>query len=124
MRWTGVCLDCQDAEELASFYAGLLGMDEVARDGSEWILLRHPDGGTTLSVQAESWYEPPVWPETRGGQTKMLHLEIEVDEMQSAIEHAVSCGATVAAQQPSDRDPRELRVMLDPAGHPFCLCAD
>jgi hypothetical protein len=33
------------------------------------------------------------------------------------VEHAVSLGATVAEFQPQD----DVRVMLDPAGHPFCL---
>jgi catechol 2,3-dioxygenase-like lactoylglutathione lyase family enzyme len=121
---TGVCLDCRDAEALARFYGRLLGWQEVARDGSDWILLSDPDGGTTLSFQAEQWYEPPVWPETAGSQTKMLHLEVQVDDLEAAVEHAVACGASVASHQPPDRDPAELRVMLDPAGHPFCLCTD
>ncbi|WP_425554049.1 VOC family protein [Kribbella karoonensis] len=30
-------------------------------------------------------------------------------------------GAREARQQPTDRDPHRLRIMLDPAGHPFCL---
>jgi catechol 2,3-dioxygenase-like lactoylglutathione lyase family enzyme len=124
VRWTGVCLDCADAEELATFYRRLLGLEEAARDGSDWILMRHPDGGATLSFQAEPWYEPPVWPEVPGTQTKMLHLEVLVDDVESAVEYAVSCGASVAGHQPQDRDPSALRVMLDPAGHPFCLCTD
>jgi len=33
------------------------------------------------------------------------------------VAHAVSVGAEVAAHQPQDT----ARVMLDPAGHPFCL---
>jgi Glyoxalase-like domain len=83
-RWTGVCLDCADADELAGFYARLLGWDIKDGDGAGWIHLRDPAGGLGLSVQAEAWYEPPVWPEEPGRQTKML----------------------------------------DPAGHPFCLCTD
>jgi hypothetical protein len=30
----------------------------------------------------------------------------------------------VAAPQPEDREPEQLRVMLDPAGHRFCLYVD
>ena len=37
------------------------------------------------------------------------------------VPHAVAAGATVAPHQPPDRDESRLRVMLDPAGHPFCL---
>jgi hypothetical protein len=32
----------------------------------------------------------------------------------------VALGATVAAYQPQD----DVRVVLDPAGHPFCLYLD
>ena len=34
LRWTGVCLDCADAEELADFYGRLLGWEITARDTS------------------------------------------------------------------------------------------
>jgi hypothetical protein len=47
----------------------------------------------------------------------MMHLEIRVDELASALAHAVECGATVADHQPQD----DVRVCLDPSGHPFCL---
>jgi hypothetical protein len=46
-----------------------------------------------------------------------LHLDIEVDDLVAAVDVAVASGATVAAFQPQD----DVRVCLDPAGHPFCL---
>jgi hypothetical protein len=46
-----------------------------------------------------------------------MHLDIEVDDLDAAVEHAVELGATVASYQPQD----DVRVLLDPAGHPFCL---
>jgi predicted enzyme related to lactoylglutathione lyase len=54
----------------------------------------------------------------------MLHLEIEVDDLEAAVARAVSVGGRIAEPQPKDRAPEQLRVMLDPAGHPFCLCVD
>ena len=128
IRWSSVCVDCSDAEATAEFYGQLLGWEITDRDepatpggGSPWIALRDPQGGVGLLFQAEPWYEPPVWPEQSGRQTKMLHLEIHVDDVDAAVERAVALGATVAPHQPPDRDPKELRVLLDPAGHPFCL---
>jgi hypothetical protein len=53
LRWTGVCIDCADAEELATFYSQLLGYTEARRDGPGWIVLRAPDGGTDILLQAE-----------------------------------------------------------------------
>ncbi len=121
LRWTGVCLDCADADELAQFYRTLLGWEIAARDGADWITLRDPTGGVGLNIQAEAWYQPPVWPEQPGAQTKMLHFEIQVEDMDAAVAYAVATGARIAPHQPADQAPDELRVMLDPAGHPFCL---
>jgi hypothetical protein len=50
----------------------------------------------------------------------MMHLDIEVKDLDAAIADAVALGARVAEFQPQDN----VRVLLDPAGHPFCLCRD
>jgi len=121
LRWTGVCIDCRDGEELAGFYARLLGWQISASDGEGWYQLGDPGGGVLLNIQAEQWYEPPIWPEQPAALTKMIHFEISVDDMDAAVAHAIAAGAREAALQPETRDPRTLRVMLDPAGHPFCL---
>jgi catechol 2,3-dioxygenase-like lactoylglutathione lyase family enzyme len=120
VRWTTVCIDCADAEVLAEFYCRLLGWQVSARDDG-WVQARDPNGGVGLNFQAEEWYLPPIWPEQPGEQAKMLHFEILVDDLEAAVASAIAAGATIAPHQPSDRDPRGLRVMLDPAGHPFCL---
>ena len=129
LRWGGVCIDCADAEELAQFYGDLLGWDIAARDspddrkgGSGWVALRSPDGGLGLSFQAEEWYQPPVWPEEPDKQTKMLHFEMGADDLQAAIDAVVAAGGRIAPHQPEDRSQDQVVVMLDPAGHPFCLC--
>src|SRR5258705_6027534 len=118
-RLATVCIDCADAHALAEFYGHLLGW-EVTASESEWVLMRDPDGGTGLSFQTESAYREPTWPEQRAGQDKMLHVDIQVDDLDAAVEHAVASGARLAKYQPQDR----VRVMLDPAGHPFCLFLD
>lgn len=116
---------------MARFYGGLLGWEITGRDtpedrlgGSGWIAMRDPHGGPGPSFQAEDWYEPPVWPEKPGEPAKMMHFEIAVDDVPAAAAFAAALGAREAPQQPNDRDPRQLRVMLDPAGHPFCLVKD
>jgi len=75
-----VVLDCPDAHALADFYRRLLGW-EVALSEPDWVLLRCPTGGTQLSFQSEADYRPPVWPERPGAQQKMLHLDIQVDDL-------------------------------------------
>jgi len=113
---------------MAEFYGQLLGWEVADRDtpatrkgGAGWVALRDPTGGIGLSFQAEEWYQPPVWPEEPGAQTKMLHCDIEVDDLETAVAYVVAVGGKVAAHQPKDRAHDKLRVMLDPAGHPFCL---
>jgi catechol 2,3-dioxygenase-like lactoylglutathione lyase family enzyme len=123
VRWTGVCIDCTDAEELAGFYARLLGW-EITHASGDWYQLRNPEGGVGLNIQGDAAYEPPVWPEEPGRPGKQLHFEVEVEDVAAAVDHAVACGATEARWQPPDRDPTRLRVVLDPAGHPFCLYDD
>lgn len=114
-----VVLDCRDANALADFYSRLLGWEITYRE-DDWALMRNPLGGTGLSFQSEPWYEPPVWPEQDGHPTKMLHLDLWVDDLSDAVEHAIAAGAALAEYQPQD----DVRVVLDPAGHPFCLFLD
>jgi catechol 2,3-dioxygenase-like lactoylglutathione lyase family enzyme len=118
-RLETVCIDCADAHVLAAFYGQLLGWDVTTRE-PQWVLMRDPGGGTGLSFQADANYRPPTWPEHAEAQDKMIHLDIKVDDLDAAVEHAVACGARVADHQPQQR----VRVLLDPAGHPFCLFLD
>lgn len=111
-----VCLDAPDAHELAAFYGQLLGWP-VERQEPDWVKLRSPAGGPGLSFQTEATYVRPVWPAGPGDQQMMIHLDIEVDDLDSASAYAVAAGATLAGHQAQD----DVRVHLDPAGHPFCL---
>ncbi|RJL31025.1 VOC family protein [Bailinhaonella thermotolerans] len=113
---TAVVLGAPDVRELAGFYRRLLGW-EVAEDGDEWLRLVPPGGGVGLSFQAEAEYVPPKWPARPGDQQMMMHLDIEVDDLEAAAAHAEALGAKRAGHQPQE----DVLVLLDPAGHPFCL---
>lgn len=113
---TATVLGAPDARELARFYQRLLGW-EIGQDEPDWVTLRPPDGGAGLSFQTEPGHVPPTWPSRPGEQQMMLHLDIEVDDLDAASAHAVAAGAVVAGFQPQP----DVRVHLDPAGHPFCL---
>jgi len=119
LRLATICIDCADAHAMADFYGRLLGWDVTLRE-QNWALLRDPAGGTGLSFQAEPGYRAPTWPEQPGGQDKMLHLDIKVDDLEVATAHALASGARLAEHQPQAR----VRVLLDPADHPFCLFLD
>lgn len=109
-------LDAPDAHELAQFYQGLLGWP-MRKEEPGWVEIAPPDGGAGLSFQTEPLFNRPRWPSTRSEQQMMMHLDIEVNDLSSAVEHALVLGATLADFQPQD----DVRVLCDPAGHPFCL---
>ncbi|MGW0903205.1 VOC family protein [Streptomyces sp. NPDC002853] len=109
-------LDAPDAHELAQFYQGLLGWS-TRKEESDWVEIAPSDGGPGLSFQTEPLFIRPRWPSTRSEQQMMMHLDIEVDDLSPAVERACALGATMTDFQPQD----DVRVLRDPAGHPFCL---
>jgi hypothetical protein len=46
-----------------------------------------------------------------------VHLDVEVHDLSAAVAWAEQHGAKVASFQPQD----DVRVMIDPVGHLFCL---
>ncbi len=116
MLVAGVVLDSLDARELAGFYEQLLGWRRTQDEG-DWVVLTPPDDGTRLSFQTEPNYVPPVWPSTTDHQQMSFHLDIATDDVERSVALAIKLGATPAEWQPQN----EVTVMLDPAGHPFCL---
>ena len=116
MHVSATVIGAPDPHALAEFYEHLLGWDLVVVD-STWAMLRPPGGGTGLSFQSEPDYVRPVWPATPGEQQTTSHLDIAVDDLDEAVAWALEAGATLATLQPQ----RDVRVMLDPDGHPFCL---
>lgn len=121
IQWVGVAIDCADAGPVARFYERLLDFEVGDFDPPRWAQLWDPKGGAHLNIQGGPWYTRPVWPEQEGAQTKMLHFEVEVDDVESAVAKAMEAGGTQAPWQPPDRDPTRIRIVLDPAGHPLCL---
>lgn len=106
---------------LARFYAELLGWtvtDSAEGELGTWALV---ESGTGLKIEVQGLadYRPPVWPNADGEQQQMLHLDIACDDVDAAVARAVELGAAVAPHQPQPH----VKVMLDPAGHPFCLFA-
>jgi len=117
--WWGVVLEAPDAHALAAFYSSLLG----------WPVSSEAPGGAAIGVPGTSSYlgfddspdfVPPVWPAEAGRQRMMMHIDIAVDDLALAIADAIELGAKLAEFQPQE----DVRVLLDPAGHPFCLYLD
>jgi catechol-2,3-dioxygenase len=114
--WWGVVLEAPDGVGLANFYANLLGWP-VAKQDEYGAAIGVPGTSSYLAFQSSPDYVPPVWPAAEGRQQMMMHIDVAVDDLAAAVTGAVELGATVAVYQPQE----DVRVLLDPAGHPFCL---
>jgi len=114
-------LDCPNPQELAEFYAALLKWEIVFSD-EEYACIGAPGAQQGsypgITFQQNPGYQPPVWPDVPDAQQQMAHLDFAVDNVEKAVKYAIRCGAKIAGEQFSDG----WTVMLDPVGHPFCLC--
>jgi catechol 2,3-dioxygenase-like lactoylglutathione lyase family enzyme len=112
VAWVALTIDCPDTdvqERLCQFYSQALGGEVVsgAVRARGWLFIFEviPD------------YKAPTWPV--GDTPKQMHFELMVDDLDTAVSALQGMGATLAEyQRPDDGG---VRVMLDPAGHPFCV---
>jgi len=108
-----VTLDCAEPQKLAEFWAAMLDGEVVfttaqavgVRAEHVWVSAMRVDG-----------YRSPTWPDDTV--PKQIHLDLGVDDLDAAVATAERLGAAIAQFQPA---PEARRIMLDPAGHPFCL---
>ena len=117
--WWGTAIEAPDPGALARFYSELLGWPSVHEEPGTAILAA-PRGATTSCSSRPTGYGPPVWPPVDGEQRPMMHFDFQVGDLDSAVAEAVALGATLADHQPQEN----VRVLFDPAGHPFCLCVE
>lgn len=108
-----VVLDCPDPRRLATFYATVLGM-QVLEDSDDWVVIGREIGMRELAFQRADPWVRPRWPDPSH---PLVHLDIRVDDVDTA-EHTVLAAGAVRAASPADSG---FRVFKDPAGHPFCL---
>ena len=112
-RYPSIVLDCPDAAALAAFYAAML--DWKVEPAPTWVQIR-ADYGQCISFQQVEGYVAPKWPTQEVPQ--QMHLDVVVDDLDAAEAALIELGATRHEHQPGTT----FRVLLDPAGHPFCLC--
>lgn len=113
-RYAAVTFDCADPAEMARFYGELLGFP-VLFSTDDFVLLGR-EGAAGLGFNRLADYRPPTWPDPT--QEKQAHIELGVDDLDIAEKRVLDLGATKPGFQP---DPERWRVLLDPAGHPFCI---
>lgn len=113
-RVGSITLDCGDPQRLADFWAALLG-GEITYSCEKFVTVRLPHLALT-AIRVPN-HRPPTWP--GGDVPKQIHLDLAVDDLDTAEQQAVRLGAESAIDQPA---PDRCRVLIDPAGHLFCVC--
>ncbi len=114
-RFSLVALDCRDPHGLAAFYQRIVGGEiKEATASDDWVRLEI-DSSSDLGFQLDPEHRAPEWPD---GVPQQAHLDFDVPDLDEAERRAIDAGAVKADVQP---EPHSWRVMLDPAGHPFCL---
>jgi predicted enzyme related to lactoylglutathione lyase len=116
ISFRSVVLDAPDVAELGAFYQRLTGWSPTSAE-PDWMRLVPDGGGSGIAFQAEPDFVRPTWPSDTAHQQMQMHLDFQVDDLDAAAAHAREVGATLADFQPQD----DVRVFLDPVGHPFCL---
>ena len=109
-----ITLDCAEVTEVADFWKGALGYEQVAGDGDNYAMLKGTSG-PALGFGKVEGYQAPGWPNEHG--SKQFHLDLAAEDIDAETERLVGLGATLADPQPGET----WRVLLDPAGHPFCV---
>jgi len=113
-----ILIDCADTEALCTFYENLLGWERGMLYGYPSLISQN---GLVLLFSQEDDYVSPVWPEEPNRQQKQIHFDFQVPDIEQAVAEAIRLGAfRTEAQFGSEDD--VFVSMLDPAGHPFCLC--
>lgn len=111
-----IMVDCDNEQKLCEFYHKLLGWEKSKMFACP--ALSNKNGIVFLFIKKED-YIPPIWPEEEGKQQKQMHFDFQVQDVASAVEYAQSIGTKRAILQFGGSE----WVTIDPAGHPFCLCA-
>ncbi len=111
-----VMVDCEDEKALQNFYSELLGWEKCELFCRPAV--RSSTGVVFLFIE-EPNYIRPIWPEVEGKQQKQMHFDFQVTDVPQMVEKAIALGAAKAVNQYGEDD---FVTMIDPSGHPFCLC--
>ena len=111
-----VVFDAADLTAESSFWAGLLGGTVDAEDDWHMVVV---DGRARVGVQLAPDHVRPEWPH---GTPQQIHLDLWVDDIETAHEEVMSLGAELLQVAEDSDEPDSFQVYADPAGHPFCLC--
>ena len=110
-----ITVDCLDLRPMIDFYAQAFGArTSHENDTGAWI---HLDQGPLILLRRVEGYQAPTWPQQ--DVPIQFHLELWIDDLDEAESRLQALGAVSCDFQPHRAQGNV--VMLDPAGHPFCI---
>ena len=113
IRLRSMSLDCADHRALATFSAESVGRCDRLHDRRGW---RHQAGPSLVDRDESGELRPADL--AAGSVPKQEPIDLDVDDLHEAERRAICLGAVRA---PTQLEPESCIVLLDPAGHPFCL---
>jgi catechol 2,3-dioxygenase-like lactoylglutathione lyase family enzyme len=109
-----VTIDCPDPLSLARFYQQITN-GKLLASNEDFVVLTTEDN-IRLDFQRVANHRPAPWPDPAA--PLRLHLDFRVDDLDRTQAHLLNLGAVRPEFQPGGQ---RFRVLLDPAGHPFCI---
>lgn len=107
-----IVFDSGNPEALARFWQALIG-GEVEVESTDWVVLDGEDVGFYIGFQRV--------PERKTTKNR-LHLDVEVDDLDEAVDAAEQLGARKLGPQVDEED-GSFQIMADPDGNEFCFIA-
>lgn len=108
-----IVVDCANPLALARFWQALIG-GEVDIDSDEWVALDGDDDGFYIGFQ--------LVPDRKSGKNR-VHLDVEVDDLDRAVDEAEQLGARKIGDVVDEENGGPFQVMADPEGNEFCFIA-
>jgi catechol 2,3-dioxygenase-like lactoylglutathione lyase family enzyme len=115
VRLAAITFDCADPVEMGRFYTAVLDLP-VLWTSDNTVAVGHEGRPPFLAFTRVENYHPPTWPDDE--LPKQAHLELGVDDLDAAQAAIIALGAR---ETPLQAGADRFRVLLDPAGHPFCI---
>lgn len=115
-------IDVDDIEKATKFYTGAFGLQVARKFGTDFVellglqcpvYLLKKDSGSLASIHSKD-------KRSFDRHWTPVHLDISVDDIESAFKNAISLGAK-AESEIQTKKWGKIALMSDPFGHGFCL---
>jgi hypothetical protein len=116
--WWGTAIESPDPPATAAFYSRLLDWPVIHQEPGTSVV-KPPQESVFMVFQLAEDYIRPLWPPVTGQQRTMMHLDVQVDDLDAADADAASSAPSWRRSSPGKR---AGHVRSD--GHPFCLCRE